>query len=313
MPRYYYEKEKLKFNNIEHLCLYFDNNEYISLSKDELLDYEFEYQDRLLNYRDGIYPCAKRGYINFNIKKYSSGTVRSNFIYNEDKYRKNRKRYIFDRCIEGGILCVEFFNSYNWSIKVFGNFNPIVDNDSMSFEILDSKNKNISDKFYIDLPEFKKNYIYELCLDFENCETLDLMESDIQELNLNIQEKLILGSGGFERLVVGGNIKIKFDQNYKYRSGNLFDVYGSNINIKTAIKHLIESEEHWICNLYITYNEPCYGDLFKETLMIKDIRYDEDDYYEFDDEDDEEYDDDIPYFVGGHVQKDNDLIIITFE
>ena len=63
MPRYYFKKEDLKLNNIEYVRLYFDNNEYISLYKDEILDYEFIYQDRLISYRDGIYPYAKTGYI----------------------------------------------------------------------------------------------------------------------------------------------------------------------------------------------------------------------------------------------------------
>lgn len=51
MARYYYEKNKLKIDNINYLCLHFDNNEYISLSKDEIIDFNFEFQDRFFTKR----------------------------------------------------------------------------------------------------------------------------------------------------------------------------------------------------------------------------------------------------------------------
>lgn len=315
MPRYYFKKEDLKLNNIEYVRLYFDNNEYISLYKDEILDYEFIYQDRLISYRDGIYPYAKTGYINFNIRKYSSGTVKSNFIYNEKAYIKNRKQYILDRCMDGGICCIEFFDNNNWSMKVFGNFNPIVKNDAMSFEILDSKNKNISDTFYIDMLDIKKDKLLKLHLDFENCEGIYLYESDLLEVNLNIREYLELGSSYLERIVDGGFIKIKFNKNIKYRDGYLFDVSNNVITINDAIKRIMLTEEHWICNLYITYNGPGYGDSYKEKMIIQDIRYSDMEEYLSDEEyeeDDEDYEYE-PYFVGGHVKKEKDVITITFE
>lgn len=43
-------------------------------------------------------------------------------------------------------------------MKVFGNFNPIVNNDAMSFEILDSKNI-FFDCLYIDIPVLTKENI----------------------------------------------------------------------------------------------------------------------------------------------------------
>jgi hypothetical protein len=44
-------------------------------------------------------------------------------------------------------------------MKVFGNFNPIVNNDAMSFEILDSKNI-FSDCLYTDIPVLTKENIW---------------------------------------------------------------------------------------------------------------------------------------------------------
>ena len=305
MPRYYFKKEDLKFDNIEHLCLYFDNNELISLSKDEILDFSFEFQDRLVFYKDGIYPVVKVGYINFNIKKYSSGTVRENFIYNEKDYRKNRKEYIINRCMEGGIVFVKFFFWNYKSIKVFGNFKPIL-NDNVSFQILDSNNESNSDKFFIDLPNPKKAHIDSVTLYFDNCDYVDLLHDDLFEVNLVFDENLILNSS-FQRIIIGGIIKIKFDKDYKYRKGDIYNSDDYAVSAEEIIDRFLACDEHDICDLSFHYTP---GNSYKETISIKDIRCDSVADYLNDecDEMEEEL-----YFVGGHISKENDVIIITFK
>ena len=52
-------------------------------------------------------------------------------INNETDYIKNRKQYILDRCMDGGICCIDFFDNNNWNMKVLRNSNPIVNNDAM--------------------------------------------------------------------------------------------------------------------------------------------------------------------------------------
>lgn len=300
MPRYYYKKENFKIDKIEYARIYFDNNEFVSLSKDEVLDFKFEYKDRLINFRDGIYPVINSGYINFNIKKYSSGTIRSNFVCNEKEYIKNRKKYIFNRCIEGKIVCIEFFNNKNWSMKVFGNFNSVIKDENMSFEILDSKNKILSEDFYIDLPIIKKGNVNKIDLIFENCENLVLLKQDLLEVNLTYNANLELGSSYFEREVIGGLIKIKFNKDIKYRDGSLLDLKGKDISIRKAIKRLFLSNAHNICGLGIYFDQPGFGDLFKEFLLVNNIKINKD--YEYD----------FSWFTGGYVKKEKNIIIIKF-
>lgn len=303
MSRYYFNKEDINLNDIEYICIHFDNNEYISILKNEILDYEFEYQDKLTCYRNGIYPVVNKGYINFKINKYCSF---DSFIYDTEKFNKNRKQFIFDRCVEGRIIALNFFNSDGWGMMIFGNFIPTFDDERMSFEILDKENKNYSSTMSIDLPVLNKDNTQSISLDFENCESIQLRNSDIEDINIKTSEYLNIGSSYLERIVIGGYIKIDFNTMLKYRNGILLNEEKSNITIEEAINKIFEDKEHCIINLYITYNRPGYGDFYEEKLYIKDIRYE--DITQTGDEEIGE-----KFFIGGHVDKEDDVITITFE
>jgi hypothetical protein len=309
--KYYYPKKRSN-KRIEYIEILFDNDEYISFRKDELIEYEIKTYDKLVRVAGKVHPYAESGYLKFKIKKYPP--YHCEFIFDRKNYKNNRINFIVDRCINyGGIIGINFIDDYNWSYKIYGNFEAIFEDDMLNLiikpkPVYESSN---SDFYYITLPKVKKNLVQSIDLIFENCENVEILRDDILDINLVIRDKLT--EFNYERLIIGGYIKIKINSEYKYRHGSLHNIESSSIDYKRVIKRILELEEHWICRLDVTYNASGY--CFKESFDIKDIRFDYiDEVEDTDIDDNDDYEDIEPYFVGGHVTKSNDEVItITFK
>ncbi len=58
---YTYPKKKFKKNDINHLYVYFDNGDFISLNGSELIDLKINLYDRLIWSGRGVCPVAESG------------------------------------------------------------------------------------------------------------------------------------------------------------------------------------------------------------------------------------------------------------
>ena len=160
--RYYYTKtDVLNKNGIELINVVFDNHESLALRGSELIEYKVNMYDKLIATDEGIHPFAESGYFKFKIGKYPP--LVGSFVVDDKEYKKNRREYLINRCVNGGgIIAIKMFDNYNWSKQIYGNFIALIEDDYL---ILSIKEKAIyessnSDMFYIDLPSVLKKNVY---------------------------------------------------------------------------------------------------------------------------------------------------------
>ncbi len=167
------------------------------------------------------------------------------------------------------------------------------------------------------LPEISKSLIRKIQLDFENCEGIDLFQSEIVDFNINLNRELDVGSDNYQRCIKDGYLKIKFDKGYNcYRRNCLnqmlcFGERGSK-QMETRLCGKKGYALHDICHLYIEYEYAGAGSYRRECLYVGDVRSEEenDAIAKWEKENGEDF---YPCYVGGYAEKQkDDTILITF-
>lgn len=301
---YYFKKNFYSPKDVEFAYLFFDNGDYITVDKKEIIDFDFEFYDKMVWYQDSIVPVAKFGFVKLKISKLKSSRYDSIYMNKIKDYNRNRKKYIENFCCnDNPLVSVKFFNDNNCSKSVYGQFNGKMDGEYLvlsSIDIWPNISSN-SDKFSISLHSVNKSIINKITLDFENCETIDVFQDEIVDLQLNLNEKLEEYSNDYLRKIKNGFIKIKFNSEIDYRHVLLFsDV--KNIKVKHLKKRLLGNKdkmEHDICRLYINYDYAGFGIVRNEPIVIDENWIEQHDY---------------DYYISGYCEElENDEIVIHFD
>lgn len=291
--KYFFQKENLKIDNFEYLNILFDNDEILSLSKEEIDSYNYEIKDKLIREGKGTYPVISKGEFVFRInEKYVKN---DSFLYDEESYLKDKKDYIINKCLKTkGIKAIEFvYESFNY--RFYGNFKSEL-RDNLLCLFVDEQDINESLQSYITLPPLRKDYIQCISLDFDDCECFEIYKYEIEEIDLKLKEELIIGMHFLERVVIGGYIKIRLKYNpmFNQRQGILLNVERSDISNEEVAKKLTSQKRHYIGNLFITYNYPGLGYFYQEKIEVQDIGEEND------------------FYIYGTVDKEDDTFIIRF-
>lgn len=245
--------------DVEFVHVFFDNGDYIALNKSEIIDFQFEFYDKMVWFNDAIVPVVKKGFIKLKIAKYKSSRYDSEYMNTIDEYNKNRKKYIEELCCnDSGIINIRFFNTDNWHKSVSGQFIGTIDGEYLILSAVDiwPSVPFENEKFSINLHSLNKNTINKINLDFENCESFDIFKNEILELEINLDEQLYEHSGDYTRQMINGMIKVKFDSTITWRHIS-FLLDEKPVKVKDLKNRLLfnkKQSSHDICRLYIHYD-----------------------------------------------------------
>ncbi len=274
-------KNVYKKNEIRKLQVFFDNQDYITFSEKELIDFSVKLYDKLIstgeNY-DGYAAFVAQGEIKLKVGEETSH-YRDAFVYDHKEYRENRKAYIERRtCQDGGMVLVKIFNEYNWSKSLYGNMIATMDGEYLLLTFLPKAIDEPceSEKHYIYLNDIKKSTIRRIKLDFENCESCYLYRNEIAEIKLTLSPRLE-DVGNYRRGIQSGYLLLKLDETIDFRCLNglgdshIIDVKG----LTRRICDLGKEHRHDICHLNIEHEDVGYRGIRTECLSVKDIKSDE--------------------------------------
>lgn len=273
-----YTIKKASFNKkkIKGAYVFFENGEYISLDGSELVDISVNVYDKLVWHNEGFSAVAQSGFIELKIKEHNKFNNDANFLHNQQAYRNSRKKYIEQFCLsEHCITEIWFFDNLNWHKELLGNFRVETDGILLKLTVLPQRQMgdHWGDKHRIMLGEIRKEDVFCMDLDFENCESFKVFNREIKEINLELDKKLELGSNRFHRRVKGGYIKLKLDKNLRTRPNHLFD--DNNLKRKDFEQRLCGKKgysTHDICHFYIDFYHAGFGDLLRECIDLDDMK-----------------------------------------
>lgn len=300
---YIYPKQKINKKDIDLMVVHFCNGDYVKIFKNEILDCDITFSDKMMWVEDSIAPLIKSGNLKCRINFTKLAKDHYARVWDSKTFRSDRKGYIEKRCLEDIITKVVVYDSNNWSTTLIGEIKGKVDKEYLILDFVDSKNlPNEKDYSTINLKDIEDYEIADIELDFENCDGIQIFVDEIEEFEVKFSKTLVNNGGRICREVDGGHIKIKLDKKIDYRDINLL-MYPSNKKI--SLKHLYKricdkgEYEHDICNLYINYYL-AYSSIRKECITIKNLLEGNDDV-----------DFSIPFFVGGvaKLQEDNSILI----
>lgn len=319
---YHYKKYMMPQKKVEFFYITFNNGSFISLSKNELISYDFKFYDELVWDTNEFVKKACSGQIKLRIKNHAHHIYKDSIVPFKKEY--DRKEYYEQLCLDGhNIKSIRFFNENNWSETVLGNFSSSLKNDILTIVVHEDPHKHSSDsnEFFIRLFEPKIEDICKIHFVMENCESFTAYNSEIEEFKVEFSKELFGGEGlDFQRKASGGYIKIKLKKTLDPHNGSIFvfedeeDQYQYADEAPTTAERIIKhfkmdpEKEHNIGELYITYYNQGFGKYLEESINIEniqDVDWDsltEDEYYE------------IYNFVGGHTKViGKDTLIIYFE
>ncbi|MBQ7761298.1 MAG: hypothetical protein IJ400_04505 [Clostridia bacterium] len=324
-----YTVQKKIFNKdsvIERMEIHFLNGDFITIRKNEICNISITFYDMLLRHKNELFPIARDGFVKLKIQE-GKAKNEERSLYNPDEYVANRKGYIEERCVYNDpIKFIKLYNQNNWSDIIYGDIKACMEGDNLflRFKPHEGLGSWESNEHFVNLAHPSKNQIFKMRLDFENCDGIDVYNSEIIDMKLSFSQKLVWNSSGYTREVKGGYIKIKFENDFKNR---FFSIWNNGKPVK--IKHLErricgkDCESIDICNLYIDYYG-CY-ELSGEHIAVNSIYrpYEDDDLDDYDDfdahydsEEDEDYDEeyyDDYLFESGYAKKQKDgSILIVF-
>lgn len=312
-----YTIAKNNFNkqDVNFLYLFFENGDYLSIDGSELIDLSFNVYDKLVRHNKGCCAVAESGYLKLKIINRNKFNNNRYFLYNSKEFKKDRRSYIENRCINESIITkIWLFNENNWHHVLLGNFKTQKDGEFMILKALPQPlmGESSGSTHKINLNNVKKEDVWGIDLDFENCESFLVYNSEIKEINFLFEENLTWGSSEFYRTICGGFIKLKLSKDFTHRENHLFD--NEKLNLKDFEQRLCGKkgfDVHDICHLYIKYYHPGYGYIETECVEIHDIKpEDEIDQLIQKEEEDCGY---YYYFESGYSKKLKDgTILITF-
>ena len=324
MNEYVIKKTCPDVRDVSYMYVFFKNGDYFKIKRKEIIEVKMHLYDNLILHNREFYPVCESGYIKLKISEKKSKNE-SHHLYNPEDFAKDRVAYIKDRLLSGGIDRIYMFNENNWHKAFFGDAYAEADRE---FIIIKYKPNELygpsgSESHIVRAGELTKSVIEKITLDFENCDSFDIFDKEIEELNLSFKEGLDWNYGGYGRQLDGGFIKLKLDHEFYWRKVHIYEDWKPES--KRAMKQLERrlcgkgGEDYVdICHLYVSYNYAGCGTDFEERISVNDIRpeyhssddYDYDDFDCYDDDDDDDYDDEI--FISGYAKKQDDGSIIIF-
>lgn len=318
--RYFTEKKPYSIKTVDHLDIVFQNGNYLKISQEELADLHVTLCDRLIRFENNASFVGHSGYVKLKISsRRKTPSAGGFFLYNPVVYRKNRKDYIESRCTkENDIDHLVFYTENNWNDMIFGDIRCHMEGEFLilAFEPNPKYGPACAEMAYIDLPDVSKRDILKMVLDFENCESVTVYESEIADIDLSFDEQLEWGGGDFCRRVKSGTLKLKLSDDYRDRDANLFDPPHQGATVKMITERLCGTGQdiHNICHLYITYDYVGYGHLLEEKIAIADMSLHEEKPGVYDEELDAYlYDDDDYLYIGGCAKKErNGTVTVRF-
>lgn len=272
-----YAAKKVNINKkkVEFIYVFFENGDYVSLSGAELVTISVNVYDKLVRHNDGFSPVAESGHIEFKIEEKCDYNYNTKFVCDPQEYKNDRKKYIERRCLgESCIKEIRFFDKLNWHRELLGNFKAEKNGEILKLVVLPQPQmgENACDKHKIALGDIKKEDVFSINLDFENCESFMVFNREIKEIGLEFDEKLALGSSRFHRRAKGGYIKLKLDK-YPCRPNHLFD--DRILKRKDFERRLCGKKgfsTHDICHLYVVFYHAGFGDTLRECIDLDDMK-----------------------------------------
>jgi len=320
MMEYKIKKKQFEKQDIEFMRIFFDNGDYLPISKAEILDISVRLYNQLIWENKSLCPIAESGFIKLNLLKKAKADYSSAFLYNLKDYKKDRISYIKHRlCEEGGIKYVVVFDDHNWHNSIFGNIKAELDGNNVVIRFLPKTTTEPYSSEYniIKLNDVNKSLIESIDLDFENCEVVTIYNDEIKDINLNLCEELCWGSGDYVRQIKSGYLVLKLNNEHnECRKNSFFDELPKGKKGNKKIENRLCGKngfcDHDLCHLYIDYDYAGFGSFREECLEVEDIRSDEnfEKISKWEDENEQCY---YPCFIGGFAEKQNDgTILITF-
>lgn len=309
--KYEIEKQKIDINKIKTLEIFFDNGDYVTIQKNEIVSFNATFYDRLIIRDDEIHPVIKEGILKLKINPTKKNLNTYDCVFDRKEYINNRKEYIENRCVNHGeIDYIKVYDQYNWSHTYFGYTKATIENNELIISYIPLNDDKSDSKYhYIMLNNIKKDDIRYISLDFENCDGVDIYGTEIVDMNLNYSHTLY-DCSGFIKQLTSGYMLIKLDKEDYNRNVNTYTHTKDKepyISIMNRVCYKNKVSTHDICNLYIHYFDGRYK---KETVTLKDIRSPEElKEAKKLEESGKPYDE----FVGGYSIKINDnTFLITF-
>ena len=318
---YKVRKKIFSKNKIDHMEIFFDNGDFLSISKKEIVDFSVNLYDELvmgIDYWNSFSCVVESGNIRLKIEKKPNGIYDNPYLCDLCAYKKDRISYIKDKlCVKNDeIVCVKIYDKSNWHFTLYCRTENTIDGEYLLLKFLPCKNKSCDSNFHtISLPQVTKSIVETINLDFENCESITIKKEEIVDMNLKFSETLCWGSGDYIRVVTGGFLKIKLDKEYNYfRDCSLQDKLAlgekGNKQIERRLCGKKGFDVHDICNLYVEYDYAGSAFYRRECLEVRSIV----DIYKLSDvEKLSQKDEDLSLYIGGYAQKQDDgTILITF-
>ena len=315
---YYLPKADFGDGQVKKLRLFFDNGDYLTFCEKEISYIDINFYDRMIWYNGEICRVANSGTIRLSVKeeKHDYKGI-DGFLKNEKEYLNDTAAYIKNRCVnEGGISYIMLFNEDNWSETIFGDIVANEENDCLVLNFNENDKYGTSDgkNNYIELNDLSKDIINNICLDFENCEGINIYQDEIIDIKIEFEEKFLYDQWFMHRSIKSGFIKFRLNKDYNNRTINLID--DRVPDVKQLEKRICPKRgisKHDICNLYVEYDYAGYGRRRIEQLNIEgnEIRCKTENCP--DGEYSEEEGSDIFCFIGGYSKKLSDgSLIVTF-
>ncbi len=273
-----YQVSKSEFftKEIEEIYVFFKNGDYISLKENEIVEMSTELGDNLQFYNNRICFNVVSGFLKCEIKPLNQIKYDYFRVYNSKDYKVDRKTYIENRCANiKDIECITIHNINNWHFTIVSNISAKVENGYLVFEFAynDTCDKDFAS---INIKPIKKQDVMKMNLSFENCESYDIFQSEILEMQINLKPQLEWIAGDLGRVIQSGYMHLKLD---KYNNARLVVLFSDKeTNKKYLLKRLCSKKqimEHDICWLHIDYYGIIFNPLQNESLDNPDIRSDE--------------------------------------
>jgi len=303
-------KKEFKKKEISKAQVFFRNGDYFELSGSEIVDINLQFYDTLIANEKGFSPVVKSGYIKCKFDKLAP-RYDSSLLYNLKEYKKDRKTYLEERCVnEGGLYYIRLFNRNNWHDGIFGDIVAYKDGDIVILSFQANRTYGTADKEYhtVMAPNVTKQVVEKIDLDFENCDSFEIFQEEILDMQINCKKQLGWSSSSYGREISNGFIRLKLNKELEWRRVNVYDSNEKIPNIKKLERRICGDgeDEIDICHLYVTYRYAGYCKNYEECIDINDIRSME----EIPDIDEEDVN---PCFISGYAKKENDgSILIVF-
>lgn len=321
---YIANKVKFKKKDISAIEIFFDNGDYISVLKNEIVDISTRLYDKLVlqyNYWNSYCAEIESGFLKLKLKKQQDKSFYSYQVSSPSEYKKDRAKYIQNRlCSDDGITCIKIFSGdFDENEDIFTlncRAKAKMEDQILVIEFIPREiEKPFSSQTHsIILPEITKTMIRKLELDLENCEVIDILPDEIVDIKLNFEHELCSCYSDYTRKIKSGLIKIKLASKWDFARST--DSWTQETYDKNKISQRLCGKNgfdlHDLTHLYIEFNYAGYGTFLRECIEIDDIRSKNElcAIEKYEDEHEQEF---FPCFVGGYAEMlDKNIILITF-